>query len=596
MKITLRDRDTGEVKTTFSGPWDVEYPVYLQTIEYIDSFRWADRTQYFKDYKDLMEFYEYCLSLLEEVLDCLGDDSNKVVRSVFGPWLALMVFMTFDKYMRLKRLKDGYEILGVQLAVEHSYKWPQSLEQLLSFFHKTPLNDFLNGLVVKSLFGNNVDIDWVPGSETRTAGIDQALSAWRTITSLGKNGALWFKAAFAQKYSALGEIGYFGVKSVWAEELSSRGAVNLEFGLFEKMEFLINQPTMIFRKKKCFNIEMRDISHDWGGRGKDMPGDREFGELFLRIIDEIFPYADLDRIVKQGPIWDAKIKGLRGVLTETGYLGSVKSRFLLGRASALGIRVGIYQHGGNFGMTPFCYLEQHQKEISNFWFNWSNLVEAGSTNIGVGFDKNRLAHVPAFNNRGSLVISLMALPKYPYFPYSVPVSRMQNMKYFEEIRIFISSLSDGSSEHLEILPHSLDDKWEMDAKKILDSAIRKKGKSGSLKGLLYVLDGARLHICTYNATTFLETLALNFPTLIFWNPQYFELNAEASEFFEILARANIFWTDPAEAAVFVNSIVHDVESWWFSSETQLAVEKFTERYVVCGEDTLKNIVKIMKDV
>ena len=85
---------------------------------------------------------------------------------------------------------------------------------------------------------------------------------------------------------------------------------------------------------------------------------------------------------------------------------------------------------------------------------------------------------------------------------------------------------------------------------------------------------SRLFIGTYNATTYLETLAANFPSVIFWNPEHWELRSSAQPYFDELRRVGIFYDTPEAAAEKINEISHDPASWWKQPEIQRAKDKF----------------------
>ena len=54
------------------------------------------------------------------------------------------------------------------------------------------------------------------------------------------------------------------------------------------------------------------------------------------------------------------------------------------------------------------------------------------------------------------------------------------------------------------------------------------------KSIYKQLEQSSLCICTHNGTVMLESLSLNIPTVIFFNPYYWELNDEAICFYEKL--------------------------------------------------------------
>tara|TARA_B100000780_G_C21071199_1_gene431057 strand:- start:744 stop:1289 length:546 start_codon:yes stop_codon:yes gene_type:complete len=96
--------------------------------------------------------------------------------------------------------------------------------------------------------------------------------------------------------------------------------------------------------------------------------------------------------------------------------------------------------------------------------------------------------------------------------------------------------------------------------------------------ILSLIRDCRLCICTHNATVFIETLSLNFPTIIFWEPSHHEIRPEAAPFFEMLEEAGILFFTPEEAARKVNDVANDIDKWWFSEQVQSARKQFCQRY------------------
>ena len=88
----------------------------------------------------------------------------------------------------------------------------------------------------------------------------------------------------------------------------------------------------------------------------------------------------------------------------------------------------------------------------------------------------------------------------------------------------------------------------------------------------------RLFICTYNATTYIDSLSSNYPTIIFWNPQRWESKPEAHQYFELLRRCGIFHTSPSDAAKHIVTIWDDVPTWWNSEEVQYARIQFCNAF------------------
>ena len=62
------------------------------------------------------------------------------------------------------------------------------------------------------------------------------------------------------------------------------------------------------------------------------------------------------------------------------------------------------------------------------------------------------------------------------------------------------------------------------------------------------IDRSGLYVSTYNATTYLEAFAMNVPTVMFWNPDHWEIRDFAKQYFEELERVKVFHKTPKSAS------------------------------------------------
>ena len=67
---------------------------------------------------------------------------------------------------------------------------------------------------------------------------------------------------------------------------------------------------------------------------------------------------------------------------------------------------------------------------------------------------------------------------------------------------------------------------------------------------------------------------MNVPTVIYWNPNHWELRETAIPYFEELKRVKVFHETPESAARHVAAIWHDVDAWWVSPEVGEVVDRF----------------------
>jgi putative transferase (TIGR04331 family) len=102
--------------------------------------------------------------------------------------------------------------------------------------------------------------------------------------------------------------------------------------------------------------------------------------------------------------------------------------------------------------------------------------------------------------------------------------------------------------------------------------------------LMRRLSGCRLAVSTYNATVFLETLACNFPTLVFFDPTLFEIRPDAAPMMDALRQAGVLHDSPESAASFVVSRGGMLQNWWQSRHIQSVRRAFCARYAHAAGD------------
>jgi putative transferase (TIGR04331 family) len=87
---------------------------------------------------------------------------------------------------------------------------------------------------------------------------------------------------------------------------------------------------------------------------------------------------------------------------------------------------------------------------------------------------------------------------------------------------------------------------------------------------------------------------MNMPTIIFWNPNHWELREGIQPFFELLKEVGIYHETPESAAEQINKIWGTIDNWWFDSSTQLARLKFCEKFAYSPEKPLDKLADLFK--
>ena len=199
------------------------------------------------------------------------------------------------------------------------------------------------------------------------------------------------------------------------------------------------------------------------------------------------------------------------------------------------------------------------------------------------------------NSKTKIVLVLGSHSRYSYRLYSsLPPSSMI-LEYIENSFIFVSTLSEKLQGNLLVRLYKHEygcdyhSSWSEKYPNInLDT--------GQIK-MTRILKETKVFVYTYNSTGYLETFTANIPTVIFWDPKISPLRESAVPFFDELKRAGIFHETPESAALHIEKVWENVDSWWSSSEVQKVIQKFNNNYCykpinICGKltKTLQEII------
>ncbi len=98
-------------------------------------------------------------------------------------------------------------------------------------------------------------------------------------------------------------------------------------------------------------------------------------------------------------------------------------------------------------------------------------------------------------------------------------------------------------------------------------------------------------MCDHLSTSATEALALNKPTILFWNSDTNKIRSEYVEYFDLLRSVGILYDSPEEAARTVSKIYNNVNLWWNDNKRKNAVSLFNKVFAL----RLDNGIEIWKD-
>ncbi|MEI6153724.1 MAG: LIC12162 family protein, partial [Deltaproteobacteria bacterium] len=258
-----------------------------------------------------------------------------------------------------------------------------------------------------------------------------------------------------------------------------------------------------------------------------------------------------------------------------------------------GVPLAVGQHGGNYGVDRWNFAEDHECSISDSWLSW-------------GWDDKRRPQIKPVGNlkmfgidmhkrgaEGYALMVEMTMSRYSYRMHSVPMAG-QWLDYFNEQCRFVDALPDEIRGRLLVRLYVHDCGWYQAARwREHFPEIQLDDGRGPIAPLI---EKSRIYVSTYNATTYLESLAMNIPTIMFWNPNHWELRNSAVPYFERLKAVGIFHETPEAAAHQMTQVWDNVAAWWNSEPVQAAREEFCYRYSRMPKKPLEDLGQTLRQI
>ena len=531
-------------------------------------YHWDDRDKLYQDYIYLDDVYERYLKLLTKKLNDLHhvNYSNRYWRIVIGPWLYYFVEILYDRYLSIKEATNSGLVTDTWICPKNIEKWvPNDFKVFQGWFLSDEYNQYLYSRIIESL-------DELPFSFLN---IETCL-----LSDKVQNNNI--ESRFKHIGRKLLEIYGKHLPSRWNQVvfvtsyLSTLDLIKLQLSL-KQMPYPVS-PTILpenvpakpsMRKKLVIN-----------------EGLNEYESILDWLIAEQIPKAYIEGYTNLNETsLDAYPAKPKAIFTANAYNSDIGFKMWAAYQVEKGVPLMGTQHGGHYGSGLCSASESHQISVCDRYYTW-------------GWQKTgSLKTIPFFTGKfwtvqkmikpdpaGKILLVTTSLPRYSYWMFSAPVGA-QALEYLNDQYRFVQSVSTDVYEQLLLRLYPHDYGW--------NEVNRWKDKCPTLnlyqgrKSLNQQLNESRLFIGTYNATTYLETFSANFPTILFWNPEHWEIRPSAKPYFDKLRKVGILHDTPESAAKKVNEIYNNPQSWWDQLEVQEAKDEFCNQFAQTSDNWLK---------
>lgn len=541
-------------------------------------YHWDDRRKLHENYLYLQALYEKLLGELAEQLNALHhvDYSLRYWRIIVGPWLGYFIQMLFDRWSMLRQVMRDNEIAAVQVLRRSSGEGvPNDMAAFIDFFIGDQWNELIYGEILDWLDMPVEKIDaskqMVPKPSNRVGPMSPASRLKRVLAKVARS----LSGALCR------ENEYFFIASYL--RIPQDMLLQLKLGQLPKSWGPVKAPISQYDPAaRQWQLHLNENSD-------------EFLTLLCTLIPRHIPktylegYGALVSLAKSLP-WPGKPKA---IFTSNSYSTDDVFKAWAALKVEAGAPLIIGQHGGNYGMALWGFTEEHQIAIADRFLTWG-WATAESSNVKPIGNLKGFAKQITNNEEGIALLVEMVLPRYSYHMYSSPVAAGQWLNYFDEQCRFVQALPAELRAQLLVRLYSQD--YGLSQRQRWQDRFPGISLDNGQQPMERLMGKARIFISTYNATTFLESLSMDFPTIMFWNPKHWELRGPASPYLEQLKSVGIYHETPESAARQMEAVWHDVAGWWQSPEVQAVRQAFCSRYACIPEQPLDVVATLFREI
>ena len=546
------------------------------------AYHWQDREKLIKDYGYLQDLHEKLLIKLSDNLNKIHytNHSIRYWRILIGPWLGCFVQMVFDRWFMLKKVIHEEEIEHCILIKRNPM---DTVTNDMADFSKSTVgvdvddwNEAIYGQLLELCWQDKIFIEKV---QVQKKNIKQVITAPQGIKNFLRDKIKKLIPTFNKLFPK--DNGYFIISSY------------LPFKSDFKLQMRLGQFPKLWKAPQAPVVKAEFNQRKWS-----LSSNKLNVNSFESVIESLIPwhipkvylegYSTLISVSEKLP-WPSKPKA---IFTGTLWLVNEVFKAWTAEKTESGIPLVIAQHGGHFGTSPFNFLEEHQLKIVDKWISWGWSDESRPQIIPVG-NLKVIGLDAGYDSKGDALMVEFTCPRYSYHLFAVPISS-QFLDYLKNQEIFIKNLPKRLRDKVLIRANNNDFDWSLPSR-WNDLMLEIKVDSGH-QSIRKLIKNSRLYISTYNGTTYLESLAWNVPTIIFWDEYYSELNEEAKPYFELLKSVGIFHNSPQSAAKQMIDIWDNVDDWWLSESVQKVRLVFCKQFSHKPKDPLRELEILFKSM
>jgi len=492
---------------------------------------------------------------------------EKYWKVLIGPWLLHFIGVLYDRYMRVKNVRTAYPDIYTHVIEDGYDLSPENMQDFYGKIISDLYNFQLISYICKHLCINRIGVK-----------LDdiKKLNNGAKRKNNRKNKVLKYIANMLKKILSTITVGPVVLSDMYHLKLKDYLALSIKtkFRLIKYMIYDNEGIASIYyskEKRKAMAFQ-KDIS--------------EFENMLFDILPWSMPKVYIEGFKSNQYKALNKNEQIEVIGSATGWEANEEYKFYAANILANKKKISLeFQHGGGYGTSESLPVENiaNEKDIFYVW-GWGQ--NAGKKRNLPSPHLSRLKNKYCRRYNKVLFVSTTQ-PRYHY-RFSNGSMPEAHIEYLDHQKMFLNAVPDYIRRDIVYRPHMIDFGWGEGNRITItfpEIKIIKKGKAVDL------MKKVKLAIIDHPLTSFLEALAINVPTILFWDHDLYIMRPEAEKYFELLRKSGILYKYPLEAAIKMLEVYKNPQEWWETPEVQAARNIFLEHYGYSRKDWMDCWIK-----
>ena len=513
---------------------------------------WEDKERLYAAFKYVDDFYECMLPILADKLNTIHgvNFGKKYWRILIGPWLFHYVHVLYDRYLSLKGALNKYPNLVTIGLSEESFVIPQDYNEFIKLISDDSYNLQLYTKILDLLGEKSQKKSYKVTQKYIESEKEDKRSFKSYLYQFIKK---FFHEFFVNKKTLLIFNPYF--TSDFGKKILEKERENVRLLVDKKVDCKSILIDLEMRKKlKTFDCNLEGFEPIFNGM---LPFDLPL--IYLEGYPKLKKEVEKDYPVNPKAIFSANAWYSNEYFKQLAAISSEKETILIGT-----------QHGGIYGIHNYMAVEKHELAITDQYYSWGWEQLDCAAKV-IPFFANKMAGVKemsANNKNEDILFMVTSMPRY-FFRFQY-FNSDAFINYINEQFSFVDMLDSNRKHNLRVRLYFIDFDWGCSDR--LKDMFPEIILEDMTVPFLERINNCRLVVLDHLFTSFMEVMALNKPVISF--AKTYQLKSEARVIFDELRNVGILYDSPKDAAMAINSIYIDVETWWNDSKRQAARKKF----------------------